>query len=430
MRVFHPDHILHDRYLQEYTPFDTQGFLEKMNSELADLIIEEKPVAVLLDQVAEREKLDVRVLLVKLQVERGLVTGPVYPEDLEWAMGYGVDDYEYDFSSFVTQVELAARALTGYLKEDHPFSVVGKVGKYMNLEDGHVQPENLATAALYRYTPWIGTNADDFPGAHEELTEVQEDYFRFANHLFHEVWWDFFGFDPRQYDGQNDKKTWKIISPPDNWKNPILVGEQGLAALEEVSRRLGLVTRRDEQRAKFYVGLPRPKTPDFPDFSSGDVVVYPSGRVFHVMEPSWAEEVTYAPAVPGAAAPLIAADEDAPLSEHFKLSEFQPRDPQYRYLRVSPELIKILEQIRAAVGHPLLVNSGYRPKKYNAGVGGAPLSTHIDGLAADISCLLIPVSTLYEKADALVGDRGGVGYYPSQEFVHVDVRGERVRWVS
>lgn len=421
---FDLNHILHDRYLQSSSAFDVQAFLRSIDSDLATLSIEEKPVSAILEQVAHQQNLDVRVLLVKLQVEQGLITGEATDDKLRWALGYGLTDVERfeEYGGFATQLEMAARALTGYLKESHPFSVVDQVGQPMNVRDGLVTPANLATAALYRYTPWIGF----FDGEDSDGGDLEQ---LFGNALFFQVWLEFFGQDPRLDPAPDTRRNWRVISPPDNWKKPIATDEAGLAVLEQVSQRLGLVTSRDEQRAKFYVGLPRPTAPpDLPDFSTGDTVTYPSGRVFHVVEPSWADEALYAPAVPEAAAPLITADDDAPLSQHFKMSEFRPRDPKYRFVRISPELIRLLEELRAAVGHPLLVNSGYRPKAYNASVGGASLSTHIDGLAADISCLQVPTSVLHQEADKLVGDRGGVGYYPSQEFVHVDLRGTRVRW--
>jgi len=98
-------------------------------------------------------------------------------------------------------------------------------------------------------------------------------------------------------------------------------------------------------------------------------------------------------------------------------------------LRVSARLVALLEELRADLGGvPLLVNSGYRPPAYNREVGGAGSSLHLDGLAADVACLQVPFARLAEAADRLVGERGGVGLYRSQDFVHVDLRGERVRW--
>jgi hypothetical protein len=48
-----------------------------------------------------------------------------------------------------------------------------------------------------------------------------------------------------------------------------------------------------------------------------------------------------------------------------------------------------LERIRAIVGQPIIVTSGYRSPKVNAGVGGSKTSDHVKGLAADIRSINI-----------------------------------------
>ncbi|OBV39782.1 D-Ala-D-Ala carboxypeptidase family metallohydrolase [Janthinobacterium psychrotolerans] len=45
----------------------------------------------------------------------------------------------------------------------------------------------------------------------------------------------------------------------------------------------------------------------------------------------------------------------------------------------------LLEQVRALVGAPLTVSSGYRSPALNRAIGGAASSAHVLGLAADIS---------------------------------------------
>nr|WP_229265400.1 D-Ala-D-Ala carboxypeptidase family metallohydrolase [Duganella sp. 1224] len=45
----------------------------------------------------------------------------------------------------------------------------------------------------------------------------------------------------------------------------------------------------------------------------------------------------------------------------------------------------VLEQVRAAVGRPITVSSGYRCPALNTAVGGARDSAHLQGLAADIN---------------------------------------------
>jgi hypothetical protein len=45
-----------------------------------------------------------------------------------------------------------------------------------------------------------------------------------------------------------------------------------------------------------------------------------------------------------------------------------------------------LEQVRSLLGFPLHIDSGYRCPKLNACVGGAILSAHMEGYAADFTC--------------------------------------------
>lgn len=88
--------------------------------------------------------------------------------------------------------------------------------------------------------------------------------------------------------------------------------------------------------------------------------------------------------------------------------------------RVSPLLLRRLDVLREAWGAPIYVSCMYRCPKHNYEVGGVPTSQHVVGTAADIW-----VDGNYETFYRFVIDMklfDGVGYYPSQEFVHVDVR--------
>jgi zinc D-Ala-D-Ala carboxypeptidase len=56
-----------------------------------------------------------------------------------------------------------------------------------------------------------------------------------------------------------------------------------------------------------------------------------------------------------------------------------------------------LERIRALIGRPLLISSGYRSPKVNAGVGGSDKSYHMKGLAADFTVpYMTPAQVCYE----------------------------------
>jgi uncharacterized protein YcbK (DUF882 family) len=73
---------------------------------------------------------------------------------------------------------------------------------------------------------------------------------------------------------------------------------------------------------------------------------------------------------------------DFRLSPHFKLCEFQCRC--CGAVRLSPELLGLLEDLRAEWGAPLIITSGFRCAARNRAVGGANRSMHLDGRAADV----------------------------------------------
>ena len=74
---------------------------------------------------------------------------------------------------------------------------------------------------------------------------------------------------------------------------------------------------------------------------------------------------------------------DILVSPHFKLREFQCRC--CGAVKLSPELLAMLEAMRNAWGGPLVITSGYRCPQHNKSVGGAVGSLHLRGMAADIS---------------------------------------------
>ncbi len=92
-----------------------------------------------------------------------------------------------------------------------------------------------------------------------------------------------------------------------------------------------------------------------------------------------------------------------------------------------PRLYDILSDLTASVGHPgaeIDIVCGYRTSSTNAALrahtnGVAKNSLHIQAEAID---LRVPgVNTLKLRKAALALARGGVGYYPHSDFVHVDV---------
>ena len=221
---------------------------------------------------------------------------------------------------------------------------------------------------------------------------------------------------------------WLLIAPAEDWRNPFPLEEANLGLLQEVAQRLSLRMTRDDAQKKFYLGLPQAPGPQ-PE--PADAVRYPSGKSISKVRLSEAEAARYGTTGLYAAASLLAARVDDPLSKHFQAGEFMPHDSSYRYLRVSPHLVEALEKIRTALGdRPLTIHSAYRPPAYNRQVGGVANSAHIDGLAADLSVEGVSTAELHRVCEKVMGDSGGVGYYPTQQFVHIDVRGSRSRWTG
>lgn len=89
------------------------------------------------------------------------------------------------------------------------------------------------------------------------------------------------------------------------------------------------------------------------------------------------------------------------------------------------DLIQLVDQIQDHFGHRTIeVISGFRSKEYNKhlfemGRHVSKDSPHMYGQALDIRISGIPTYQIREYAKKL--KRGGVGYYPSDGFVHVDV---------
>ena len=94
--------------------------------------------------------------------------------------------------------------------------------------------------------------------------------------------------------------------------------------------------------------------------------------------------------------------------------------------RIDIKLINLLYEIKQHIGYDVQFNilSGYRTKRTNEmlrrrGEGVARNSYHIKGMAVDIN---VPNVSIRKLRDIALGLRkGGVGYYPSHGFVHVDV---------
>jgi uncharacterized protein YcbK (DUF882 family) len=93
--------------------------------------------------------------------------------------------------------------------------------------------------------------------------------------------------------------------------------------------------------------------------------------------------------------------------------------------RIDPALLDLLKDLAHETGtsDPYHVICGYRSPTTNEMLrsksnGVASRSLHLDGRAIDIRLPDVPLEKLRDTAIGL--KRGGVGYYPGSNFVHVD----------
>lgn len=113
------------------------------------------------------------------------------------------------------------------------------------------------------------------------------------------------------------------------------------------------------------------------------------------------------------------------LLRDFRVNQVKPIDPA---------LLDLLFELNGVLGtdQPFHVISGYRSAETNAMLqerggaqsGVATHSLHMDGKAIDIRVPGIRLAHLRDSAKSL--KRGGVGFYPGSDFVHVDTG--RVRY--
>ena len=117
------------------------------------------------------------------------------------------------------------------------------------------------------------------------------------------------------------------------------------------------------------------------------------------------------------------------LSANFKVNEFACKGKGCcSTVNVDSELVDYLQQIRNYFGKPVTINSGYRCNKHNKAVGGASLSYHTKGMAADIvvaGVAPIEVAKYAESIGVL-----GIGLYEGADgnFVHIDTRINKSFW--
>ena len=103
--------------------------------------------------------------------------------------------------------------------------------------------------------------------------------------------------------------------------------------------------------------------------------------------------------------------------KHFSLEEFDSPDFEGSGQNMDNEFLYMLDDARDIAGIPFKINSGYRTEDHNKKVGGKKDSSHLIGLAADISCKDSRQRSIMLSSFRAVGfTRIGIG----KTFIHVD----------
>lgn len=124
----------------------------------------------------------------------------------------------------------------------------------------------------------------------------------------------------------------------------------------------------------------------------------------------------------------LAKDGSKKLSANFSVKEFKCKDGSDPIF-VDSELVELLQKIRNHFGKAVNVNSAFRTASHNAKQKNASkYSQHLYGKAADIWIAGVSVDTLAAYVETLLPNRGGIGRYYTDKFVHVDVREVKSRW--
>lgn len=117
------------------------------------------------------------------------------------------------------------------------------------------------------------------------------------------------------------------------------------------------------------------------------------------------------------------------MMKYFQYEEFDSPDIQGSGQMMSKDLLNKLDLIREEYGKPIHINSGYRTEAHNEKVGGKPNSSHIKGLAVDISCSAsadrYKLIGLFYKYNI---NRIGI----AKTFIHIDIDPEKdpcVMWI-
>lgn len=138
------------------------------------------------------------------------------------------------------------------------------------------------------------------------------------------------------------------------------------------------------------------------------------------------------------------------LMKYFSIAEFLRSDAADKYqvsnMPADEELLAVLKNInalvnnvldplRAMIGRPIIITSGYRSQQVNDLIGGSKTSQHLSGKAADIHVqgyTSQQMDVVYQTIQ-MCYDFDQLIFYPSKNIIHVSWNGDKNRqesWVK
>jgi len=114
------------------------------------------------------------------------------------------------------------------------------------------------------------------------------------------------------------------------------------------------------------------------------------------------------------------------LSKNFSRAEFAC--PCCGIASVDSGFIAWIQELRTVVGVPFFINSGYRCSAYNKQIGGAANSSHLRGMAADVSTANFKSQDLWLLIAQATRVLSGIGLYASH--IHLDRRIDSKLWLE
>ena len=167
---FDPAWIVSDHFFnntQSVSVNNIQHFFENSpygRSWLADATFEGITASQIIYDVALEYNLNPLMLIVRMQVEKSLISTISKPSNnrINYAMGCGCHDYQScnaSYRGFTNQIKCAAATMRRLYEESQNKTNEWTAGQpHRTLDGAYITPANHSTASLYAYTPWVLRN--------------------------------------------------------------------------------------------------------------------------------------------------------------------------------------------------------------------------------------------------------------------------------